>query len=80
LAFWTGPDPRRIDRLFRQSGLYRDKWERADYRETTIGLALSGLAFWEPGMLSPTNWRIARALRLRCGAARAALRILAKRR
>lgn len=27
LAFWTGNDPARIDRLFRQSGLMRPKWE-----------------------------------------------------
>src|SRR5262249_7988961 len=36
LAFWTGRDPARIDALFRQSGLMRDKWERQDYRERTI--------------------------------------------
>ncbi len=40
LAFWTGGDAERIDRLFRQSGLYRPKWERLDYRERTIGKAL----------------------------------------
>ncbi len=28
LAFWTGRDPARMDRLFRQSGLMRDKWDR----------------------------------------------------
>ena len=28
LAFWTGRDPERMDRLFRQSGLMRDKWDR----------------------------------------------------
>jgi putative DNA primase/helicase len=28
LVFWFGPDPARIDRLFRQSGLMRDKWDR----------------------------------------------------
>lgn len=28
LAFWTGKDPARMDRLFRQSGLMRDKWDR----------------------------------------------------
>jgi hypothetical protein len=28
LAFWTGKDCERIDRLFRQSGLMRDKWDR----------------------------------------------------
>ena len=27
LAFWTGRDPARIDRLFRQSGLMRNKWD-----------------------------------------------------
>ena len=37
LAFWTGKDCERIDRLFRRSGLYRDKWEdRPDYRSRTI--------------------------------------------
>lgn len=29
LAFWTQSDAGRIDRLFRQSGLMRDKWEAA---------------------------------------------------
>lgn len=28
LAFWTGKDAGRMDRLFRQSGLMRDKWTR----------------------------------------------------
>ena len=27
LAFWTGPDADRLDRLFRGSGLYREKWD-----------------------------------------------------
>jgi hypothetical protein len=40
LAFWTGKDAARIDTLFRQSGLYRDKWERKDYREDTISKAI----------------------------------------
>ncbi|MCE5239795.1 phage/plasmid primase, P4 family [bacterium] len=39
LAFWTGGDPLRIDRLVRQSGRMRDKWEREDYRERTIAKA-----------------------------------------
>jgi hypothetical protein len=42
LAFWIGGDAARIDALFRQSGLYRDKWERKDYRNRTITEALSG--------------------------------------
>lgn len=28
LAFWTGKDPVRMDDLFRQSGLMREKWDR----------------------------------------------------
>jgi hypothetical protein len=42
LAFWTGGDAARIDALFRQSGLYREKWDRDDYRNRTIAEALSG--------------------------------------
>lgn len=40
LTFYIGDDPERIDRVFRQSGLYRKKWERPDYTERTIGKAL----------------------------------------
>ena len=36
IAFRTGPDPEMIDAVFRQSALYRDKWERNDYRAATI--------------------------------------------
>jgi len=44
LAFWAAGDRVRIDRLFRQSQLCREKWtERADYRERTISKALEGL-------------------------------------
>jgi RecA-family ATPase len=42
LAFWTGGDAARIETLFRQSGLYREKWDRKDYRNRTITEALSG--------------------------------------
>lgn len=49
LAFWTGGDAERIDRLFRQSGLYRDKWNRDDYRERTIDQAISDRSeFYDP--------------------------------
>lgn len=42
LAFWTGRDMPRMDRLFRRSGLMRDKYERrADYRRDTIKGAAS---------------------------------------
>ena len=37
LAFWTGKDMPRMDRLFRRSALMRDKYEkRDDYRRDTI--------------------------------------------
>ncbi len=39
LAFWTGKNRSRMDLLFRQSGLMREKWEREDYRERTITAA-----------------------------------------
>lgn len=42
LAWWTNNDVDRVDRMFRSSGLYRDKWERPDYRESTIQEALGG--------------------------------------
>jgi len=43
LAFYAGPDAARIDSLFRQSGLMREKWgEREDYRNTTIQRSIEG--------------------------------------
>ena len=47
LAFWTGKDAHRMDRLFRRSALYRQKWDRPartgeSYGQGTIGLALAG--------------------------------------
>jgi putative DNA primase/helicase len=48
LAFYTH-DPTQLDRLVRRSGLYRAKWERADYRETTIARALRETTqHWHP--------------------------------
>lgn len=40
LAFWTGKDAEAIDRLFRRSALYREKWERPDYKNDTIQKAI----------------------------------------
>lgn len=50
LAFWCGPgEASRVDALFRQSGLYRNKWERADYRTRTLNAAYSGMTeFYSP--------------------------------
>jgi putative DNA primase/helicase len=51
LAFWCGPDEDRIDRLFRQSGLMRQKWERDDYRALTLAAALDREEFWAGGQI-----------------------------
>ena len=50
LAFYTGGDSAAVDRLFRQSALYRDKWEREDYRTNTINGAINlcGGQFYKP--------------------------------
>lgn len=43
LAFWTGRNEAQMDRIFRSSGLYRDKWDKKrgsnTYGEITIGKA-----------------------------------------
>lgn len=50
LAFWTGGDPQRVERLFSQSALAREKWrQRADYRNRTIKRAIQDCsAFYDP--------------------------------
>lgn len=40
IAFRVGNDPGRIDEIYRQSALYREKWNRPDYRESTIQFAI----------------------------------------
>jgi putative DNA primase/helicase len=39
IAFYT-PDPVQVDRVFRRSKLYREKWDRDDYNQSTIRMAL----------------------------------------
>ena len=41
LAFWTGKDCERMQRLMQQSKLQREKWERPDYLRRTILHAVS---------------------------------------
>jgi hypothetical protein len=41
LAFWCNCAREQISRIFQASGLYRDKWDRQDYRESTIDKAIS---------------------------------------
>lgn len=40
-AFYT-QNPEQIDRLFKSSGLYRDKWDRDEYKNATIQKAIAG--------------------------------------
>ena len=41
LAFWTGKDFHKIDSLFKKSRLYREKWDREDYKKSTIEKAIA---------------------------------------
>ncbi|MFF3922598.1 phage NrS-1 polymerase family protein [Paenibacillus lactis] len=55
LAFYTR-NTEQIDRLFRASGLMREKWEREDYRNRTIAKALEGVTKqYKGGSNSPKN-------------------------
>ncbi len=48
LTYWCGGDPIQMDSIYRSSALFRlrgdggAKWDRADYRNETLGKALSG--------------------------------------
>ncbi len=58
LVFWCGPDPERIDGLFRQSGLMRKKWNRPQSGSTwgrlEIEKAISrAKEFYTPGRKLP---------------------------
>lgn len=57
LAFWTGKDISRMDRLFRQSGLNRDKYtNRADYRNYLIEHSLNATHnVYTPMSRDPSN-------------------------
>ncbi|NEU59140.1 hypothetical protein [Halorussus sp. MSC15.2] len=55
LAFWTGGDQTRMDDLFRQSGLFREKWDEVHYAdgstygEKTIERAVGNTSeFYDP--------------------------------
>ncbi|GAB7120077.1 phage NrS-1 polymerase family protein [Natrinema pallidum] len=55
LAFWTGGDHTRVDQLFRQSGLLREKWDDVHYAdgstygEKTIERAIANTSeFYDP--------------------------------
>ena len=50
LAFYSGGNPETMDRIHRKGRLYREKWEREDYRKMTIHKAIEGCrgTFYRP--------------------------------
>ena len=59
LAFWCGPDAERMDRLFRRSKLYRDKWDEQrgskTYGEQTIAKAIENCPYFYQGSVGVTD-------------------------
>ncbi|MBI4795899.1 MAG: DUF3987 domain-containing protein [Deltaproteobacteria bacterium] len=60
LVFWFGANPARIDRLFRQSGLIRDKWDRPTSGSTWGALEIQkamarATEFYAPGQGPPDD-------------------------
>lgn len=67
LAFWTQKDPVQMDRMFRASGLMRDKWDELrgvdTYGELTIREAIRGTQnVWTPGYGKSPAPNVERAL------------------
>ena len=60
LAYWTGHDASRIDRMFRQSGLMRDKWDEMrgsqTYGAMTIEKAMNDTPRYTPPQ-SVADWK-----------------------
>lgn len=54
LAFWTGKNCERMNRLFERSGLMREKWSRPDYKQSTV---LKGISFCT-GVLGSNKQRV----------------------
>lgn len=62
LAWLTGRDVGRMDSLFRQSGLYRQKWETKSYRDRTLNNAAnSAQTIYTPSGIDPQAQAVAAA-------------------
>lgn len=48
LAYWANGDKGLMDKMFRESALYREKWERDDYRNWTLDKALENFTPYVP--------------------------------
>jgi len=75
LAFWASNDAARIDRLFRQSGLMRPKWDKVHhsdgrtYGQATIAKAIDGSRETYTGKPGATQARPAEGHRAEAGSA-----------
>ena len=63
LAFWTRRDTARMDALFRQSGLMRDKWDRPQSGSTYGSITVQKAADECTEVYDPATWREERARR-----------------
>lgn len=55
LVFWCGPDPGRVERLFRQSGLMREKWDRPQSGSTWGRLEIDKAIARTPEYYTPSQ-------------------------
>lgn len=68
LAFWTGGNTDRVDRLFRQSGLMRKKWDtkrgESTYGAATVDKAIAGCSefYGDRVQSEPSTWYQAEAV------------------
>ena len=56
LAWWTNGDPARMDRLFRQSGLMREKWDRKQSGTTYGAITIKSAANSTRGGYDPAGY------------------------
>lgn len=56
LAWWTNGDPARMDRLFRQSGLMREKWDRKQSGTTYGAITIKNAASSTRGGYDPMGY------------------------
>lgn len=64
LAWWTNGDPARMDRLFRQSGLMREKWDRKQSGTTYGAITIKNAASSTRGGYDPAGYFKERAAKV----------------
>lgn len=61
LAWWTNGDPERVDRLFRRSGLMREKWDRHQSGSTYGTITVQNAIRTRSGGYDPAAYRLEQA-------------------